>query len=1189
MRKETREKFFADRRWTALTAALVGWLLFAEFSYAQTAGTGALSGSVVDPGGGTVVGAKVIVTSQATGEVRSIATDERGGFQISALLPELYTVEISKGGFKNLIIRDVKITVTETTSLNLHLEIGQVSEVVLVKGYIQQLQTESSTLGRVTSGDQVRDLPLVTRNYTQIVSLNPGVAADVNDAGAIGRGDLGMGGVPIASNGGTQADNNVQMNGVGINDLQSSGYFSGGVAIPNPDTIQEFKVQTGQYDASYGRNAGANVDVITKGGTNDFHGALWEFFRNDDLNANTFFRNAATQPRPVLKQNQFGFDFGGPIRHDKLFFFTSYQGTRQRNGLDVNCSSSVASPPITNDRSPEALGQLFAGQRGAIQTALGVALSGDPANPVPIGPAVASDGSNINPVALTLLQMKLPNGQYVIPTPQTVDSSKPFESQGFSAFSFACPYTEDQFMTNADWQLSTKSKLEGRFFFANSETAFTVPQANLGGGTAPGFPVALTNNFRNFTLTHTYIFNQSLINRAEIGFHRTLGLYAQSKVFTYSQIGATVPDFDNEIPAIALDFGSNNGLSLGGNGQTVHLAQNAYSFQDSLSWTRGRHSFRFGGGVNRQQLNEVNFHFLAGELFLSWPDFLLGLDAEDNGTAPFAPFGLASSNIIASLDIPALFDRAWRVWETNAYAQDDIKVTPRLTVNLGLRYDRIGDISDSLGRNSSFDVRLADRNPAPGGSLAGYLVSSNYPGGAIPTDVKKLDNEFGIYGQNQNTWNPRLGFAWRLPKTERLVLRGGYGVYHSRYTGQPFLQLLVDAPFGQIRQLQLGQNAAANEQVPFSLDVPSLPSFPAYGPDQPVLQTTIFDPRFRPPMSQEYSLGLQTLLPGDLTLEVAYSGARGTHQIRERSVNQAEIASAANPIRGETTNTLANVALRVPFEGWDPALMQQIESSGAYWYNALLVGVNKRLSKGLQFQVSYTFTRDLSDDAFTTSGPNGAQTIGDQNDPRQRYGPDYFIRPHRFITNFTYQLPGPKDLHSWQGQLLGGWMLAGVVTVQSGHPLTLTYNHLGGQLSVFGSAVSDRPSLSGSCTKGQFVNRGSIESNIGGTNSYVNTTCFTDPAVFSADDPIGVGFGNAGVGILSGPGQENFDISLMKRFAVRWPRESAQLEFRSEFFNAFNHPQFGDPDVEFTSATFGQITTTVVNPRVVQFALKFTF
>ena len=450
-----------------------------------------------------------------------------------------------------------------------------------------------------------------------------------------------------------------------------------------------------------------------------------------------------------------------------------------------------------------------------------------------------------------------------------------------------------------------------------------------------------------------------------------------------------------------------------------------------------------------------------------------------------------------------------------------------------------------------------------------------------------MGNTFGGYGNGQNTWNPRVGLAWRLPHTERVVLRGGYGVYHSRYTGQPFLQLLVGAPFGQIRQLQLAQNAAANEQVPFQLTVPSFPSFPAYGPSpNPVLQTTIFDPRFRPPVSQEYSLGTQTLLPGNMTLDIGYSGARGTHQIRIRGINQAQIASPTDPIRGETTNTVANVGLRVPLEGWDPSLMQQIESSGSYWYNALLVGLNKRFSHGLQFQVSYTFTRDLSTDAFTTTGANGGESLGNQDDARQRYGPEYFVRPHRFITNFTYQFPGPKDLHSFKGQALGGWNLSGVVTVQSGHPLTLTYNHFAGKPSVFGSSVFDRPSLSGTCSPGQYVNPGSAPANIGGTKTYINKTCFTDPAIFSADDPIGVGFGNSGVGILSGPGQDNWDLSILKRFPIR---EYGTLEFRSEFYNAFNHPEFADPDVEFTSPTFGQITLPLANPRVIQFALKFSF
>jgi len=1163
MVKKTRRDGFVGRRWIVFAVSAVAWLMFAQFSQSQTAGTGALSGSVVDAGGGTVSGAKVVVTNQETGESRTVLTGDRGSFSVSTLLPQSYSVEVSKDGFRTLSIRDVRVTVAETTSLDLRLEVGQISERVIVEANAQQLQTESSTLGRVTTGEQVRTLPLVTRNYTQIISLNAGVAADVTDAGALGRGAIGNGGAPIVSNGGTLNDNNVQMNGAAINDLQSSGTFSGGVAIPNPDTIQEFKVQTGQYDASYGRNAGANVELVTKGGGNEFHGAAWEFFRNDDLNANTFFRNKTEQPRPVLKQNQFGFDFGGPIRKDKLFFFTSYQGTRQRNGIDVNCSSSVNTPAFTDDRSAGALGALFAGQRGVFQDAFGG-----------VGPAIAADGSNISPVALELLQLKSGDGKYVIPTPQSVDATLPFDSQGFSAFSTPCPYTEDQFMTNSDWQINSKSKLAVRFFFANSEAVNSLPQPNFGGGSPPNFPVGITNNFRNFTLTHSYVFSPTLVNQATLGFHRTFAIFNQSKLFSYSQIGATVPPFDDTIPQIAIDFPAPTGLTLGGNGQTVQIAQNNYNFQDSLSWTHGRHSFRFGGGIAREQLNNVGFHYVGGEIYLSWADFLLGLDGPSNGTGVI-------SNIFGSIDLPGVFDRAYRVWEGNAYVQDDIKVTSRLTLNLGLRYDRLGDLGDAKGRNSSFDASLALKDPPAGGTLAGTTVPSNYSGGPIPPGVTQLDNDFGMNGDGQNTWNPRLGFAWRVPGTNRVVARGGYGVYHSRYTGQPFIQLLTAPPFAQIRQLVGPANAAASNEVPFDLNVPTFPSFVPYSPTTSNT-ITVFDPSFRPPLTQEYSLGVQTELAHGLVLEVGYSGARGLHLIRERSINQANIASVSDPIRGEFTNTVLNIPLRVPYQGWNSANMEQIESAGSSWYNAMLVSVSKQLSKGLQFQASYTFAKNLATDATTSTGPNGGVAIGDQNNSSQRYGPDEFIRSHRFIINFSYDFPSPFKDNAFARQALGGWSIAGVTTVQSGRHLTVTFTN---GTNVYGTS-NDRASLSGTCQPGHFVASGGVSSHL---SDYINPACFTTPAVFGPDDPTALGFGNSGVGILTGPGQNNWDIALLKKFKFSSKHENFGLEFRTEFFNAFNHPQFGDPDTAFGDATFGQISSTIVNPRVMQFALKFSF
>ena len=1157
------------RRALMLCATFVALFLGAlpAKSAAQTAGTGALSGTVTDASGSVIAGAQVTVTSESSGEVRTATTGGPGSFTVPLLLPGAYRVDVTKDGFRTATVPHVQVIVTETNSLNIRLEVGQVSEKVIVEAQVAQLQTESSTLGRVTSGEQVQTLPLAMRNFTQIIALNPGVSAEIANAGELGRGGGGNNQDPTVSAGNWASDNNFQMNGVGVNDIQQSGFFSAGVAIPNPDTIEEFKVQTGQYDASYGRNAGANVDVVTKGGTNDFHGAAWEFFRNDDMNANTFFLNSHKQPRAVLKQNQFGGDFGGPIKRDKLQFFTSYQGTRQRNGLDLNCSSNISEAPLTNDRSATALGALWAAHPDAL-TAIG-------------GVQVAPNGSNINPVALALLNTKLPNGNYLIPTPQSINSSLPFDSQGSAAFSEACPFTEDQFMTNADYEMSPKSKLMGRFFFANSGITYTLPQTNLtAGGSPPGAPVNLTQNFRNFSLTHTYIITPSLLNEAEVAYHRIFATFAQAiPGFTWSQVGVNVIPADNNIPAIAIDYPSSSGLGLGGNGQNVLIAENTYTFQDSVSWTKGKHTFRFGAGLSREQNNQIGFHYLAGEAFLTWSDFLIGLPA-----GPAASGGNGSptgfSNMIASLDLLGLFDRAYRDWEVWSYAQDDFKVTKRLTVNLGLRYDHIGDFGDALGRNSGFDVSKANPNPPAGGTIAGTTVPNNFPG-TVPVGAIKLGNDFGLNGDGQNTWNPRIGFAYQLPKThDKVVIRGGYGVYHSRSTGQPFLQLISAPPYGQFRIFSAGSAGPFSEQQPLPLASPAFPTFIPYSPTTSNAITT-FDPVYRPPIVQEYSLGTQTQITPSLVLEVGYSGARGLHLLDIRSINQANAATAADPIRGETTNTLANLALRVPFEGFSPYSMTQIESDGASWYNALLVSLNKRFSHGLQAQVSYTWAKDLSTTFGSTTGPNGGQVTGNQNNLASGYGPDNFVRPQRLVINYSYQLPKPRWNNAFAQQAFLGWSVQGVTVYQTGHYLTATYSN---QANVYGT-TTDRAELKGTCTAGQYINSGSVTSKL---SDYINSNCFTTPPVIGSDG-VATGFGNAGVGILRGPSELNFDFSLFKEFPIHKIRDSANLQFRSEFFNIFNHPLFQDPDSNFGDPTFGQITNTYGNPRIIQLALKLSF
>ena len=1103
---------------------------------AQTGGTGAITGIVTDPAGAVIPQTDVKVTNVETGEVRTTISNSSGSYLVSLLPPGAYRVEFSRTGFKLISYPTVRVNVADTATLNARLEVGSLTDQITVTADAEQLQTSSSAMGRVTNEKMVVELPLAARNFTQIIGLNPGVASEVNNATDLGRGNGGMSN--FSTGGSSVKDNNYQMDGVGTNDIQNSGSFSGGVAIPNPDTIQEFRVQTQQYDASYGRNGGANINVITKGGTNTFHGSLFEFLRNEDLNANDFIFNRAGQKRPTLRQNQFGGTIGGPVLKDKLFFFGSYQGTRQLNGVSPQCSTSFVEPALTDDRSRGALGRLFAGQKGTN------------------GVAIAADGSNISAQAFALMNLKLPGGQYAIPSPQRIDPTQPFATQGSSVYSQACSFTENQYMANADYVPTAGSRLAYRLFLANSDQTTTFPAANLGGQTAPGWPVMNPNRFVNTTVTYTSIFSPLLVNEVEAGYHRQWAFTNQTEPVNYSDFGVTAPSYDNNIPAILI----NGALTLGGNGQSLKNIQNHYILQDTLSYTRGKHILRFGGNIERTQNNQQGFHYIAGLVFLGFPDLLLG----------------GAGNVFQTIDLPGLFDRAFRVWDSSLYVQDDYKVSRRLTVNIGLRFERLGNISDALGRNGDFDYTLADKNPPAAGTLAGYTVPSNFKG-TIPAGVTQVGSDTGLRVSGQNTWNPRLGFAWQLPRTERVVLRGGYGMYHQRTTGQPFIQLLTAPPFALLNNL----SGAAAANLTFANPFPAMASLPIFAPYSPTTarSLTILDQNLRPPTVQRYSMGVQAKLAKDVVLDVTYTGARSTHLLRIRSINQAELASPSHPIRGITTNTTANIAQRVPFLGFTAAAMQDIEPSGAAWYNGLNVALEKRFSHGLQFLGSYTFSKQLATELNSVNGGNGGTVTGDQNDPRQRYGPDAFIRPHRFVLSAVYAIPGPKDPRSLLGEVLGGWQLGSVMTLQAGQFLTLTQSNPNNAFGI----TTDRAQIAG-CTYDQAVTPGSAKQNL---NGYFNKACFPNTFPIIGDDGRATTFGNTGVGIVQGPGQANVDFSVIKRFPVKGER--LHVDFRAEAFNILNHANFSNPQLAENSASFGRILTTSVNPRVLQFALKLAF
>ncbi len=1114
---------------------------------AQTANTGALNGRITDQTQAVVPHASINVTSKATGEVRTTISKDDGAYLVPLLPPGTYALQVSAPGFKTALYPSITVDVTENQTLNVTLGVGTTSEVVTVSSEGEQIQLDTNALGRTIESRVVEGLPLVTRNFTQIVGLSAGVIQPVNNAAALGRGTGGIsftGGFNV--NGSRNYDNNFQLDGMGANDLFASGGNSGGVAIPNPDTIEQFKVQTGQYDASFGRNAGANVDIVTRGGSNQFHGSLFEFFRNDDLNANDFFIKQAGLPRGELKQNQFGGTIGGPIKKDKLLFFGSYQRTVQRNGVAAGCSTTFVGPPLTNDRSATGLGALFAGQKGAFG-----------------GNAILANGSNINPVALALLELKLPNGRYEIPTPVSVNPSKPFATQGTYVQTGVCSFNENQYMGNADYLQTPKSQFRSRFFDAqsNSNVPFT-------SGSSLYNPTIGNNSFVNYSLTHTYIFSSTLVNEVGFGFHSIHASQIVSPPYSYSSVGATVPAQDNAYPDLDISgFTTVSGTSL-------NIPQKYYEVRDSVTLSRGKHSLRAGVEGENVAIDFRNFSAGGTELFLSFPDFLIGLPAGTNGTF--------IGNIYASIDLVGQLDRDYRVWNGSAYATDEYRVARNFTLNVGLRYERMGDIYDSLGRNATINPSLINLTPPAGGSVSGYTVPSNFQG-TVPTGITQLNNRYGITGLGQNQLEPRVGFSWSLfPKSNNIALRGGYGVYNSRLVGQQYLQLIAGPPYSLLRQALGTANNSASEQNPFAT-VPTFPQFIPYSPTT-ALTPRILAPNYRPAQTQQYSLNTQVEMPKGLLVEVGYVGARGVDLIRDRGINQAQLASPSNPINGVTTNTVANVQSRVPYQGFSASGFQAVESEGASWYNSLQTTLSKRLTKGSEFIAAYTWSRLLDTDGgnATETSAGNVVTLGNQNGQHARYGPSDGNLEQRFVISYVAALPNPIRRDNGLGVLTGGWSVSGVTIIQDGERLTIA----GTNATNVTGTTTDRAQLVAGCSNAQVARSGSSESKL---TNFFNSACVTKTYPVVGSDGMATGFGNSGVGIVTGPGQQNFDVSLAKITPIHVIGDAGNLEFRTEFFNALNHAQFANPDHNVSDASFGQITATSVNPRVIQFALKLKF
>jgi hypothetical protein len=1149
--------------------------------HGQTANTGAIAGTVSDPSGALVPHAAVVINNQGTGEKRDLATDTEGNFSVQFLPPGSYDMTVRASGFEPFILTDVQVQITEVSKLKIQLALSGAKEQVAVSAATSLLQTENATLGRVIDRTTIEELPLVNRNFTEILGLTAGTNTDIVDAT-----QLGTGSQEIRANGARSGDNNFMLNGVDANSYSSNmtevtPFGGAGIPIPAPDTIQEFKVQTSLYDAQYGRGAGANINVETKSGTAEFHGNVYYFGRNEALDANNFFANATGVPRGEFRRSQPGGTVGGPMPWSKkrAFFFVSYQATRDANAASLSSSvSSLSLPPIPQLRTPASLGAVFGGQIGAFG-----------------GVAVARDGSNVNPVAIKLLNAKNPDGTYVIPSPQTSGSGVNYTAvvRGH--------YNEDQFNTNFDFNLRTADRLSAKLFFSDSKQG--VP---FFGATVPGFPALRSFENRNLAIAETHIFSPRAINQFRFGFSRNAGRGVAGGTLTDQEVGINSPNGTQEgLPQINVLGAFELGNSSNDRGKT---AGNNFYISDVLFLSRGKHNLRVGTEIFRNQFNHLSDSTHGFMILLSFPDFLLGLPA---GPAVAGGNGTSFSNIFFSNVLAGIPDVGQRAIAAGFFALDDWKVTRALTLNLGVRVEVDGQPSEVAGRVSNFFPQFYVAPPAGGftsPATSGFVLPANFSG-STPAGFPRVDSTL-LNRPVQTHPEPRVGFAWQPFSSNDLVLRGGYGIYANRASvAGNGLQLSLNPPFALSASLNGGANATASLENPFP-KLPPSSSFPNFvgnilpGPPftgSSFLRTPfITDPDFKESIVQHYDFDLQ-YQHKSYVFSIGYAGAKGTHLAVGRSNNQPLLASPSDPVNGLTTNSAANAAERVPFVGLS-ALLYRFESSGNSIYNSLQATLKKDMSHGFQFLTAYTFSKSI-DDAGDSLGAAIAGTFGlpivgelvynDQSNVAAQRGVSDFDRTHRLVISGTWSVPGPHHATSATIRKLGsGWSISGIATLQSGLPFSILDSAAG---TLFGPAtLYTTGSLAPGAPLADAGRSGSVSSRV---NEFFNTSAFV-PAPFVPDGglidrryPVSGGggsiFGNLGRNILRGPDQQDLDIAVIKTTPLT---DRVKLIFRWETFNVLNRANFANPSNDVsTPSNFGVISALTVNPRIMQYAIKLQF
>jgi len=1127
---------FRSRAVAALFAITLA-LAVSPMAYAQA--TGSINGTVTDATGAAVVGAKVTVSALATGLTREATSDEAGHFLVTLLPVANFTVRVEMTGFQAAEAKDIRLQVDESRELDFKLSPASVSTNVEVTATEVAIQTTNATLGQVINSQQVAELPLNGRDFVQLATLTPGATQETNPNSFFNGGasseTSARGSYSLSVGGSRASSTDWLLDGNDNNELTA-----GGIAIlPSIDAIQEFKVLTFNYSAEWGTRAGPTVLVTTKSGSNQIHGSLFEFFRNTDLDARSFFATTTEQ----FNLNQFGGSVGGPIKKDKIFFFADIEQKDQRHGIPFTGlvpTAAMRTGNFTDDPfgNPTAPGSVLNPDTG---TALQCAPNGTPLPVSPNGSQATGTPCNIIPAGLIdPVSQKLIN---LYPLPNAANQALDYNYVSEPVRKL----NEGKFDIRLDDNLSSKDSLFARFSY--DQAVSYVP------GGAPGFaeeaPFAsnqnIINHARNVAVSETHVFSEKTVNQFNAGYNR---------IFDYitSQGSGTCEAEKLGIPGANLG-GESCGLtsidvlggywSLGDRGYTPFQGgTNVFSISDSFDMIRGGHDIKIGGGIRANQMNVLAEGF-------------------QDGFFVFGPFitGNAMGDLLTGYDVAAVHDqtfdgdvtgRRWKLFRP--FIEDDWRVSKSLTVNLGLAWALVTPVTEAHDR-------LADFNPANGQYLiAGQGASAS---AGIQMDMTALE--------------PRIGVAWKPWGSQRTAIRGGYAIFHDSSWNQGGQGLWQNPPY-----YAESDGSAFTGETP-STGFPIITSPPSYAtfPGTLIAQNL----NFKQGRVQQFNINIEHQF-GGILLTAGYAGSRSSHILVDgNNLDVGSPSACGGVVPGYTLGCgPGGASFGLPYPNIVSTYVENQTDTGQAHYNSLQIKAETKSKGGLYALLGYTYSRTydngMTDGVGTPLGAMYYPLPGWQN---LDWGLSQINLNNSFIGSVIYELPFGKGKHwgsSWSGPVnavLGNWELDAIEKVTSGFPVFIidSDNSSGVNFENDGNSFM-RPN--------QVCNPTLSNPTL---SEWFNTSCFAAP-------PAGE-IGNAKRAPVSGPDFVNTDMSLIKHFVLPW-REGLRLDFRAECFNLFNHPQFGLPVQAATGyadfnapATFGVISSTVNNPRLLQLALKIAF